>query len=291
MNIYKKQETYVNKQISRMKFYILIILIFCSDTYFPWPIEPVPLRKLVMNSEFIIIGYVRTFSDHEQHNYFHNKAAIEIIEVLQGTLNSKEIILKLDPDFICPATATYYDSSYTLAFLNTDKSGEFYTNSLSYGSKTLSLAEIEIYKSRIIELQNILTIQDSVKQEEQIIKWLIKCAENPVTRWEGTYELAPQYAPLQTYLDKYIVVPPTFQLSDIQKSQIKHILYSIDTVMYHDLGLVDIFLLSDSVEIKKWLVDKIKNKKYNREFTATQLKDRIYFISNKKKKEIIRTKN
>jgi len=54
---------------------------------------------------------------------------------------------------------------------------------------------------------------------------------------------------------------------------------------------VDIFLLSDSVEINNWLVEKLKNKKYNREFTASQMKDRIYFISNKKKKEIKRTKS
>ena len=264
------------------------IILLNSIKIFSYPIDPVPLRKLVMTSEFIIIGYVRTYSEDENNFYFQEKATIEIKEVLQGDLVDKIIVLDIDLNTICPAPASYYDSTYTLAFFNKDKKGQLYTNSLSYGSKTLSLTEIEIYKSRIIELQNILTIQDSINREEQIVKWLIKCAEDPVTRWEGAYELSPVYVPLR--YDKYLFIPPTFQISETQKQFLKGILFSVDTVTFTDLRLIDIFLLSDSAEIKDWMMDKLRNKRYNRDFTASELSDRVYFVSNTRKKEIKRPK-
>lgn len=263
------------------------ILVFNSISILPFPIEPVPLRKLVMSSGLIVIGYVRTFSENENKFNFYDKASIEIIEILKGSLDERFITLKMDIDLACPAPAVYYDSTYTIAFLKRNSKGEFYTNSLFYGSKTLSLTEIEIYKSRIKELQSILLIADSTENKKQSIDWLVKCAENPVTRWEGVYELAPQYVPFN--LDKYIVIQPSFQLPNIQKLQLKNILLNIDTVNYQDLGLLDIFLLSDSIEISKWISDKLKTKKFYNDFVASELKERNYFINNDMKKELKRS--
>ena len=55
------------------------------------------------------------------------------------------------------------------------------------GTKKLSNEHIGIYESRIKELNSIF----SSKKVDQasIVEWLVRCAEDPVTRWEGTFEL------------------------------------------------------------------------------------------------------
>ncbi len=63
----------------------------------------------------------------------------------------------------------------------------------------------------------------------------------------------------------------------------KKLLYSIDPFKFRDLRQVDIFLLSDSAEIKNWLKDKLRDNKYITAPAEEMMKDRIYFITNTKK--------
>lgn len=55
------------------------------------------------------------------------------------------------------------------------------------GTKKLSADEIGVYEARIKDLNAIFGAEKV--DEFEIVRWLIKCAENPVTRWEGTFEL------------------------------------------------------------------------------------------------------
>ena len=55
------------------------------------------------------------------------------------------------------------------------------------GTKKLSTADIGVYESRIKELNSIFSAEKV--DEVQIVRWLIRCAEDPATRWEGTFEL------------------------------------------------------------------------------------------------------
>lgn len=55
------------------------------------------------------------------------------------------------------------------------------------GTKKLSMEHIGIYESRIKELNSIFGAKKI--DEAKIVEWLIRCAEDPVTRWEGTFEL------------------------------------------------------------------------------------------------------
>ncbi|HMQ02533.1 MAG TPA: hypothetical protein PKD26_01275 [Pyrinomonadaceae bacterium] len=57
----------------------------------------------------------------------------------------------------------------------------------SDGVKALSEDKIEVYSKRIDELT---TIFDKAEvNANDLLAWLIRCAENPATRWEGSYEL------------------------------------------------------------------------------------------------------
>lgn len=55
------------------------------------------------------------------------------------------------------------------------------------GAKQLSMEKIAVYEARINELNAIFNAKKV--NEAKLLEWLIRCAEDPVTRWEGTYEL------------------------------------------------------------------------------------------------------
>lgn len=55
------------------------------------------------------------------------------------------------------------------------------------GIKKLSTEKIGVYEARIRDLNSIF---DAKKVNEMhLLEWLMRCAEDPITRWEGTYEL------------------------------------------------------------------------------------------------------
>lgn len=55
------------------------------------------------------------------------------------------------------------------------------------GIKKLPMEKIGVYEARIKDLNSIFSAKKI--SEQRILEWLIKCAEDPVTRWEGTFEL------------------------------------------------------------------------------------------------------
>lgn len=63
------------------------------------------------------------------------------------------------------------------------------------GVKKLSTDHIAVYEARIKELDAIF----SAKQvsEAAIVEWLVRCAQDPATRWEGTFELLQSFQNLE----------------------------------------------------------------------------------------------
>lgn len=59
------------------------------------------------------------------------------------------------------------------------------------GLKKLSPAHIAIYEARIKEIIPMLAAKKP--NSEKIVDWLVRLAEDPVTRWEGTYELEQSF--------------------------------------------------------------------------------------------------
>ena len=155
-----------------MKFILVKVIIVFSIIVTSTLSQTIALRQLVNTSEYIVIGIVRTFHVDKKNSY-PDKAVIEVKEVLKGNLLEKNI--SLNNEFVM----VYYDSTYALAFLNQNTIGEFYTNSLPWGCKNLPLSSIEIYKSRIMEVQNIFSIKNKFEKKKKIIEWLLRCVENP----------------------------------------------------------------------------------------------------------------
>lgn len=79
-----------------------------------------------------------------------------------------------------------------LLFLKTGEDEEsFELTDYRDGTKKLTTGEIGVYEARIKELNKIF---DAEKVDEfEIVRWLIRCAEDPITRWEGTFELLQSF--------------------------------------------------------------------------------------------------
>jgi len=63
------------------------------------------------------------------------------------------------------------------------------------GIKVMPRKNIAVYEARIKELESILT--PAKPSVEKLVDWLVSCAEDPVTRWEGTYELESSFSALE----------------------------------------------------------------------------------------------
>ena len=75
-----------------------------------------------------------------------------------------------------------------LLFLNkSEESGELELADYSDGLKKMTPERLAAYEPRIRELNEIFSKDEPSYSE--IVAWIVRCAEDPQTRWEGTYEL------------------------------------------------------------------------------------------------------
>ena len=72
----------------------------------------------------------------------------------------------------------------------------FETNDWSRSIRKLDDAELGVYRQRIEELNTILAA-DPPNQHE-LIEWLVRCIEEPATRWDGAYDLEQSLDSLKT---------------------------------------------------------------------------------------------
>jgi len=218
--------------MKRFTFTFLLIIGLVVNTL-ALPIPSRPLRQLVMESEHIIVGYVvKTFDKDKKQGLDEfgypsrpsdKIAQISISEQLQGKIEPKMIEVIFNPHVICPEPTEYFDSTYVIAFLD-KKVGLYETHALNYGVKTLTEAEIKVYKKRILEIQTILKNTNKTQQFTETVEWLVKCAENETTCWEGVYELHWWSGFMYPYLENegdYDKVLSTSQKQRLKKALFK----------------------------------------------------------------------
>lgn len=246
-----------------MRKLLFILLIFSCNSIFAtiYPITPRPLRKLVIESDVVIVGNVLSVYDKKyegkkkKRTYYpsYKVAKILVIEVLQGKVTSDTLEIFFEPNMICPSPAMYYEKTSVIAFLDKNKNGGYSTHALSYGSKTLDSMGISIYKKRISEIQNIIKINDSISQRTETIEWFVKCAENEITSWEGVYELSGIKEFSHEPDNKFKVL-----LNDDQKARLKKAYISSTKSTYYDFNLSDLIYDDNKLEIDSILLERLK---------------------------------
>lgn len=164
----------------------------------PYPISPRPLRLLVQQSEFIVIARVREAEPNrrelalKEEGAFGDRVVVLDIESLVKGDPGVTAIEQVTYSAGCPSPPRYVDGKRVLAFLDRRPGARgFTTPAYSYGVKTLDDAGLALYLERIREQLAILEMRDDELRLATQVEWLVTCAENAATRWEGAFELAP----------------------------------------------------------------------------------------------------
>ncbi len=242
------------------------------QTVFAYPITPQTLRKFIERSQYIVIATI----DNPQKlaKYYDEKvkdtlelfsfggdglADLNIKEILKGKpSNSNNIQVTYEAGMICPAPADYPDKKVVIAFLaKDDTSKTYYTVGLSYGSKIMdSENEITSFKKRISEYLEILKIKNKRKRKSATVEWLVKCAEDKFTRWEGAYDLSRQ-GDFMSYYDRSKDEQFYKLLTRSQKHRLDSSFFATDTIGYNELCLANLISKDNYPKLKQHLLKSL----------------------------------
>src|SRR5687767_14676058 len=111
--------------------FLLILSGPCCQVCAAYPIEPRPLRKLIIESEYIIIGYVEKVEEisytkakgRRQWTDRSSVATIRIREILQGQTRDSIIKIQFEPYLIRPAPDRYVPNTEDIAFIDKAEDG------------------------------------------------------------------------------------------------------------------------------------------------------------------------
>lgn len=147
-----------------------------------------PLWYLCEKSEFIAVSRIESIDTAKENEKKLLAKNLDIVSILKG---DNEIWMR-------------YKFSGKVSLLKPDKKGDLALVFLaelmsgcvavtSYKTaiiKVVSISEVDTYIEKISLLLEILKDKNTVSKNQQIIEWLVKCAENPITCWEGVHGLA-----------------------------------------------------------------------------------------------------
>ncbi len=261
----------------------LIVGIGVCYSAFSYPIDPRPLRKLIIESEYIVVGYVVkvVVPDPAKNRYPSHVAHIRVDEVLQGEIGDDVIKVGFSPYVICPAPAQYEENTHVIVFLDRHKQ-QFITHAMSYGVKTLEPDELNVYKPRIREMQTILDLKDADDRFIQTVEWLVKCVEHEATRWEGAYELNPD-SDFMSFYARSELPPFQYILTAEQKQRLKDAILHGDSQQYANFGIVDLVYAGNEEEVYEYLLKSLKSLPENSAWLAGEYMTRLQLRKNNEK--------
>ncbi|MFV8342141.1 hypothetical protein [Flavobacterium sp. XS2P39] len=237
-----------------MKKIILILFLIASvPDALSWPIPEQTLKSLIANSSYIVIGYVTKveYTKHPVTSITLTRAKIKILKTFKGHSITKDIYVYFDSGMICPEPDNYEKHTKVLCFLEANRDttvGGFFAPGLSYASKKITSDDAEkCYEKRINEFSKIVALNDRSNQDYEIAEWLVKCAENTLTRYDGTADLLKSF----DYAKNRELTDYRKSLSKSQKERLFNCFISLDELTVQDYGLV---ALIDGIDDVKLLV-------------------------------------
>lgn len=162
------------------------------------PSAPVPLRPLFIASQRVVVAragqsvILQTEKIDPESDYERTllRTSFYVSESLKSKGAEEQVVHLYSwlwgEDRSVPES--YAEGKRLLLFLIEREEGDgFELVDESYGAKDLSDDALKVYVTRIEELARIMSAPKPDKAE--IVEWLVRCAEEPATRWEGAYEL------------------------------------------------------------------------------------------------------
>jgi hypothetical protein len=215
---------------------------------------PMPMRHLYLDSELIVVATVWAVSmTLNQQGEQIVIAELSPDLVVKGTLQDTTVKVAHPAFVVCPAPPRYKAGERVLAFLQRSGDGQYYqTVGSHWGAKNLSHHVLEAYVARLQELHATENSESSVR-ESKLLDWLVRCAEDPATRWEGAYELSPPecYGPMeQTNFAS--------QLSAGQKKRLAFALYRSAVIDNGEMCLVRLLELGGDPQLAPFVLVYLK---------------------------------
>ena len=173
------------------------------------PVEiPDSLLTLYLKSDLIVVAsveserFLKTIEENEHGSTFETEKNLQIFETLKGR-DSDSATFRVsgykpkNPEENGESSddARPSGSDKALFFLEKDEDGFYRLADSSSGMKELDAGDLNIYIKRIAELKRITTTKKN--QFEKLTEWLVRLAEEPVTRGEATIDLMGSFRALE----------------------------------------------------------------------------------------------
>jgi hypothetical protein len=154
------------------------------------------LRDLYNRSERIVVARVATSSIVERDGARRVwETALYVAKTLKG--KHRDLIYVYESTFDSEDHGQFQADSNVLVFLKRRESSSRFARSKGWEAadysravKVLPEPALEKYAERVAELDAIM--QKPRRQPQEIVEWLVRCAEDPATRWEGVVDLVAQ---------------------------------------------------------------------------------------------------
>ncbi len=265
-----------------MKFLpILFCFLIAGGRSLACPVLP-SFRDNVLNNEYIVEGRVieLLLSKHDHPAdpsapFMVDSARVVITEKIKGGISRDTIEIAgmfLDMEDL---------NKVCIAFLRRSE-GRYFISSLKNGEPL----ELGIYKQRTIELVAISKLTDTLKRYQQTAEWMVRCAENRITR-EAMTDLG--------YYNNTVVICPInqrsrfnrkieyFPLADYQLTRLRAIALSLDELKEGDYDLLLLALVQqpEDMEMKNFLVKNLAKAADGDQLMAMTLMEHLLNYNNK----------
>lgn len=194
-------------------FFALLLIAFSSTASFACEDPPLPLRGMYLDSDVIVVGKIGkagkwiagTKEADSEYQIFNRAYPIAVEKVIKGDAGGQIAVNEENYHFLgeengakVPADDLEYselgkDTGRRLFFLKKSEDGKVYTeiyhNRYNFAPKG---KDMETYIARLAEL-NTMYKDGAQPAKETVLEWLVSMAENPVTRFEGAYELTQAF--------------------------------------------------------------------------------------------------
>lgn len=173
-----------------------------TDTTRACPMSmPVPLRNLYVMSDLVVVGSfgettaveMTGFEESMPYERYLMRTELKVSSMVKGAGNYSTLHFYHSGWKFNERTghtlSQYQGDDKLLIFLKRREGGDGYEQTDdSHGIKKLTDAALKVYVQRLDELG--LIMQQAEPDPARIVEWLVRCAEEPETRWEGLYELS-----------------------------------------------------------------------------------------------------
>ena len=205
-----------------------------------------PLRTLYRESDRVVVAEVGKSTDAEQKGQI--KTRLNIFQTIKGDGHKSAIALyhwSYNRDRLI-------EGQTVLVFMQ--RRGDVGASDrydLLYGdtsAKHLSPADLQTYLQRIQELKEIAGKSDAAPSD--IVEWLVRCAEDPVTRREGTFELnaSARWEQYERVLAEREAAAPGDLLSSLRRRARQELLFALLTSEQKE-RLVNALLKSENLAV------------------------------------------